>query len=147
MLGNNIEDMVLIAASVCICPTQSCPTLCSLMDCNPPGSSVHGILQARILEWVAIPFSRRSSQPRDQTWVSGSAGGFFTTEPLVKHQSMMLYRVATSSSLPEEGSLGLPRKAVPPRSKSTQGLGDPTYPGGVPSLPSPPEDLYAIISG
>ena len=40
------------------------------MDCSPPGSSVHGILQARILEWVAIPFSRRSSQPRDQTRVS-----------------------------------------------------------------------------
>ena len=58
MLGNNIEDMVLIAASVCICPTQSCPTLCSLMDCNPPGSSVHGILQARTLEWVAMPSSR-----------------------------------------------------------------------------------------
>ena len=47
------------------------------MDCSPPGSSVHGILQARILEWVAIPFSRRSSQPRDWTWVSCIAGGFF----------------------------------------------------------------------
>ena len=43
---------------------QSCPTLCDLIDCSPPGSSVHGILQARILEWVAIPFSRRSSWPR-----------------------------------------------------------------------------------
>ena len=46
--------------------SQSCPTLCDPMDCSPPGSSVHGILQARILEWVAIPFSRGSSQPRDQ---------------------------------------------------------------------------------
>ena len=45
---------------------------------SPPGSSVHGILQARILEWVAIPFSRGSSQPRDQTWVSCIAGRFFT---------------------------------------------------------------------
>jgi len=44
------------------------------MDCSPPGSSVHGILQARILEWVAIPFSRASSQPRDQIWVSCIAG-------------------------------------------------------------------------
>ena len=44
---------------------QSCPTLCDPMDCSPPGSSVHGILQARILEWVAISSSRRSSQPRD----------------------------------------------------------------------------------
>ena len=44
---------------------QSCPTLCDLMDCMPPGSSVHGILQVRILEWVAIPLARGSSQPRD----------------------------------------------------------------------------------
>ena len=48
------------------------------MDCSPLGSSVHGILQARILEWVAISFSRESSQPRDQTQVSCIAGGFFT---------------------------------------------------------------------
>ena len=51
------------------------------MDYSPPGSSVHGILQARILEWVAIPFSRGSSQPRDRTQVSHIAGGFFTVEP------------------------------------------------------------------
>ena len=47
--------------------TQLCPTLCDPMDCSLPGSSVHGIFQARILEWVAISFSRGSSQPRDQT--------------------------------------------------------------------------------
>ena len=47
--------------------TQSCPILCNPMDYSPPGSSVHGILQARILEWVAISFSRGSSPPRDQT--------------------------------------------------------------------------------
>ena len=51
---------------------------CFPMDCSPPGSSVHGISQARILEWVAISFSRGSSWPRDQTWVSCIAGGFFT---------------------------------------------------------------------
>ena len=45
-----------------------CPTLCDPMDCSPPGPSVHGILQARILEWVAISFFRESSQPRDRTW-------------------------------------------------------------------------------
>ena len=64
---------------------QSCLTLCDPMDCSPSGSSVHGILQARILEWVAISYSRGSSWPRDWTQVScGSctAGGFFTTEPL-----------------------------------------------------------------
>ena len=49
-------------------------TLCDPMDCSLPGSSVHGILQARILEWVAIPFSRGSSQSRDQTQVSCIAG-------------------------------------------------------------------------
>ena len=47
------------------------------MDCSPPGSFVHGILQARILEWVAIPFSRGSSQPKDQTQVSCISGRFF----------------------------------------------------------------------
>ena len=50
----------------CVLVTQSCLTLCIPMDCSPPGSSVCGILQARILEWVAIPFSRGSSQPRNQ---------------------------------------------------------------------------------
>ena len=50
--------------------TQSCPTLCNSVEYSPPGSSIHGIIQARILEWVAIPFSRGSSRPRDQTRVS-----------------------------------------------------------------------------
>ena len=57
---------------------QSCPTLCNPLDCSPPGSSVYGILQARILEWVAISFSRGSSQPRDRTQVSCIASRFFT---------------------------------------------------------------------
>ena len=50
--------------------TQSCLTLCISIDCSPPDSSVHGILQARILEWVAMPSSRGSSRPRDQIHVS-----------------------------------------------------------------------------
>ena len=49
---------------------QSCLTLCDTMDYSLPGSSVHGILQARILEWLAMPSSRGSSQPRDRTWIS-----------------------------------------------------------------------------
>ena len=49
---------------------QLYPTLCDPMDCSLPGSSVHGILQARIFEWVAMPSSRGSSQPRDQTCIS-----------------------------------------------------------------------------
>ena len=56
---------------------QLCPTLCYPVDCSPPGSSVHGILQARILEWVAISFSRGSSWPRDQTQISRIAGRHF----------------------------------------------------------------------
>ena len=55
---------------VCVLVIQSCPTLCNPKDCSLPGFSVLGILQARIMEWVAIPFSRGSSQPRDQSWVS-----------------------------------------------------------------------------
>ncbi|XP_059733212.1 zinc finger protein 677 isoform X2 [Bos taurus] len=54
---DNFSPEVLVA--------QSCLILCDPMDHSPPGSSVHGIFQARILEWIAIPFSRRSSQPRD----------------------------------------------------------------------------------
>ena len=57
---------------------QSCPTLCDLMDCRLPGSSVHRILQARTLEWIAISFSGGSSWPRDRTLVSFLAGRFFT---------------------------------------------------------------------
>ena len=61
--------------------TQSCPTLCDPMDCSPPGSSVYGILQARVLEWVAISFSRGSSRPRDQT-----AGRLFTDWKNIKQK-------------------------------------------------------------
>ena len=56
---------------------QSCLTLCDPVDCSPPGSSVHGILQARILEWVAISFSRGSFLPRYWTQVSRIAGRRF----------------------------------------------------------------------
>ena len=58
--------------------TQSWPTLCNPMGCSPPCSSVHGIFQARVLEWVAISFSRGSSQPRDRTQISCVAGRRFT---------------------------------------------------------------------
>ena len=55
---------------MCAKSVQSCPTLCDPMDYSQPGSSVHGILQERILEWVAISFSMGSTQPRDRTYVS-----------------------------------------------------------------------------
>ena len=57
---------------------QLCPTLCSSVDCSLPGSSLLGILQARALEWVAIPFFRGFSQPRDRTQLSCIAGRFIT---------------------------------------------------------------------
>ena len=63
---------------------QSFPTLCNPMDYSPPGFSVHGILQARILEWVAIPICSSSSQLRDRTLVSCIASRFLTSEPPVK---------------------------------------------------------------
>ena len=72
------------ALSICLCMclvTQSCPTLCDPMD-----YTVQGILQARILEWIAFPFSRGSSQPRDRFQVSRTAGRFFTSfHPSVPH--------------------------------------------------------------
>ena len=67
------------AAAAAAKSPQLCPTLCKPIDGSPPGSAVPGILQARILEWVAITFSRGSSQPRDQIQVSSIAGGFFTS--------------------------------------------------------------------
>ena len=63
---------------LCALVTQSCLTLYDPMDCSPTGSSIHGISQARILEWVALPFSRGSSQPRDRTQVFCIAGRLFT---------------------------------------------------------------------
>ena len=64
---------------VCVClVAHLCPTFCDPVDCNQPGSSVHGILQARILEWVAFSFSRGSSWSRDRTRVSYIIGRFFT---------------------------------------------------------------------
>ena len=66
--------------------TKSCLTFVTPMDCSPPGAFAHGISQARILEWVVIPFSRGIflTWPRDWTHVSCIAGGFFITEPPVK---------------------------------------------------------------
>ena len=78
--------------------TQSCLTLCGPMDCSPPGSSVHGILQARILEWVATSSFRGSSQPRDQIQVSHIAADSLLSEPQGKPQQWPL------GSLDREGN-------------------------------------------
>ena len=99
--------------------TQLHLTLCDPKDCSLPGSSVHGILQARILEWVAIPSSRGPSQPRDQTHISGLfyiAGGFFTHQAIKRsnwqkdskleiHYISYLYIDSSLSS--ESGCIGL----------------------------------------
>ena len=73
----------------CLC-AQSCPALCDPMNCSPPGSSVHGILQARILEWVAISSSGGSSQPRDWTHVPCLAGRFFNPAPPGKYFNIIV---------------------------------------------------------
>ena len=74
------KSQLLYLSCVCVC-AQSCLPLCDPMDYSPPGSSVHGIFQARILEWVAISYSRGSSRRRDQTCVL--ACRFFTTALII----------------------------------------------------------------
>ena len=92
---------------------QLCPTFC-----NPLDYTVHGILQARILEWVAIPFSRESSQPRDQTQVSHIAGGFFTSWATRETQEYWSgWPISSPVDLPdpgiELGSLTLQEDSLP----------------------------------
>ena len=97
--------------------TQSCPTLCNLMDCSLPGSSVHGIFQTRVLEWVAISFSRGSSQPRDRTQASTvkslSRIWLFATPWTVAYQasqSMGFFRQEYWSGLPFPSPGDLPER-------------------------------------
>ena len=65
---SHFRSVLLVPLKAKVLVSQLCPTLCHPLHCSPPGSSVHGIFQARILQSVAIPFSRGSSRPRDQTW-------------------------------------------------------------------------------
>ena len=68
--GGKSAVFLILPSSCCHClVSMLCPALCNPMDCSPWGSSLHGISQARILEWAAISFSRESSQPTDQTYV------------------------------------------------------------------------------
>ena len=74
---------------------QSCPTLCNPMDCSLPGSSVHGIFQARVLEWAAISLARGSSQPRNWTQVSCIAGSCFTVseKAMAPHSRTLAWKI------------------------------------------------------
>ena len=74
----NWENIHIPFLGLCVLVTQIFPILCDPVDYSLPDSSVHGILQARISEWIAIPFSRGSSQPRDHTWISCISSRFFT---------------------------------------------------------------------
>ena len=73
IMSSRLSHVVAHGVHACM-HAQSCPALCDLLDCSPPGSYVHRIFQARILEGVTVPFSRGSSQPRDQTHVSCIGG-------------------------------------------------------------------------
>ena len=120
-------------------------TLCNPMDCSPPGSSVHGILQARILEWVAMPFSRGSSWPRDWTcnllhcrqilyhWATREARIYLFTPPCIKLfttpwtvalqalLSMELSGQEYWSGLPFPSPGGLPNPGIEPTSSALAG--------------------------
>ena len=82
---SNVKKVKVLAAQLCL-------TLCDPMDCSPPGSSVHGILQARILEWVDIPFSRGSPWPM-RTWVSALQEDSLPSKPLGKPPILAYYQV------------------------------------------------------
>ena len=110
-----------IYVKVKVLVTQSRLTLCNPTDCSPPGSSVHGILQARILEWIVISFFRGSSQPRDQTQASIvkslSHIRLFATPWTVAYQaspSMGFYRQEYQSALPLPSSGDLPNPGIFP---------------------------------
>ena len=102
-------------ACVCLCVcaclvAQSCPTLCDPMDSSPP-VSLHGILQTRILEWVAVPSSRGSSHPGDWTQVSHIAGRFFTiwaTSIAPQMQDFSKCGLSSATSLSPENLLEMP---------------------------------------
>ena len=114
------DSSVNIYVCLCVCACarthvkllQLCPTLCNTMDCSPPGSSVHDILQARILEWVAIPFSRGSSPPRYWTWVSCTAAKFLTLWAARKAW-FSLTELCYFYSMTDGGNTGICRAPLP----------------------------------
>ena len=119
--------------------TQLCPTLCDPKNCSQLVSSVHGISQTRLLEWVAFPFSRGSSRPRDWTWISCIAGRFFTIWAIRETKTVTPWTAAHLAPL----SVGLSRKEYwsglpfpPPR--------DLPYLGIEPASPASQEDYLPL---
>ena len=98
--GTRNRSVVLRELRVKVKVAQLCPTLCHRVDCSLPGSFVHGIPQARILEWVAISFSRGSFQPRDQTQVCLITGRFFTVWATRKTWHSPVFALSSLSFLP-----------------------------------------------
>ena len=112
MLDQELKMLTFHNGEVKVFVTQLCPTLCELVDCSPRGSSAHGILQARILEWVAIPFFQESFQPRDEPWSPALQADSLLYEPPRK---LLLYRKLPAKKVEEMMVLGnhrLPRMAV-----------------------------------
>ena len=107
ILPSGATNLFTLSTCRCCSVAKMCPTLCGLMESSLPSSSVHGISQAQILEWVAVSSSRGSSWPWDQTCASYIAGIFFTAEPPGKPPSNMTdgpsfeahYSVSTQSSI------------------------------------------------
>ena len=96
-------DIIYINLWYLVLVTQSCSSFCNPMDYSLPGSSIHGILQARILDWVHIPFSSECLGSRDWTWVSCIAGRFFTVSAMVTcvYQDKLGYSVAIITKSPD----------------------------------------------
>ena len=104
---------------------QACPTLCDPMDCSLQGSSVYGVLQARILEGVAIPFSRVSSQPRNQTRVSSIVGRFLTVQATREApNSLQTYfnLIMNNSTQEEKFKLCFPKSSILSQTEMTSCL-------------------------
>ena len=118
-LSHLIQEFSFSKVSPVLClVAQFCPTLCNPMGCSLLGSSAHGIFQARILEWVAMPSSRESSQSRDRTQVSHIADGFFTLWATREAQEYWSGQpIPSPRDLPnpgiELGSLGLQADSLP----------------------------------
>ena len=108
------QKVVLCAGHVCTV-ARSCTPLFNPTDCSSPGSSAHGIVQARILEWVAIFSTRRSSRPRDWTHVSCTAGRFFTAKPSGKSLLCDSFQIKQNlRTAPETPNTRCPRMTAHP---------------------------------